>query len=189
MSNKRIVITGGPGTGKTVLISALEKKGFHCFHEVIRTMTLEALDQMKFDNQFVNPIDFVDDAKSFNDQLLQARLEQFTAGGTLGKKPLFYDRGLPDVIAYMNYFEQTIENQYVTVCAEHRYDEVLILPPWKEIYVQDNERMENFEQACGIHEHLQKTYTSLGYTPVQVPFGSIEERMHFVIELIHKSGA
>ena len=29
LSNKRIVITGGPGTGKTVLISSLEENGFY----------------------------------------------------------------------------------------------------------------------------------------------------------------
>lgn len=188
LSNKRIVITGGPGTGKTVLISSLEEKGFHCFHEVIRTMTLDALDGKNFDNQLVNPIAFVDDAKIFNDQLVSARLQHFNDGEIIPRKHLFYDRGLPDVLAYMNYFEQTIEKRYVDICSDHRYDNVLILPPWKEIYVQDNERMENFEQACGIHEHLEKTYTELGYRPVEVPFGTIEERLNFVINLIEKNG-
>lgn len=188
LSSKRIVITGGPGTGKTVLISSLEKKGFHCFHEVIRTMTLDALSGIKFEDQLVNPIAFVDDAKSFNDQLVNARLKHFKDGEAINKKHLFYDRGLPDVLAYMNYFEQAVEKSYVDICSKNRYDEVLILPPWEEIYVQDNERMENFEQACGIHYHLEKTYTELGYKPIQVPFGTIDERLLFVLELINETG-
>ena len=188
LKSKRIVVTGGPGTGKTVLISSLEENGFHCFHEVIRTMTLDALGEIDLNEQLVNPIDFVDDAKSFNDELIDARLKHFMNGKKVDKDHLFYDRGLPDVIAYMNYFKQPVEKKYTDLCLEHRYDEVLILPPWKEIYVQDNERMENFEQACGIHEQLEKTYIELGYTPIEVPFGSIKNRLHFVVDFIKKTG-
>ena len=101
---------------------------------------------------------------------------------------MFYDRGLPDVIAYMNFFKQPIEKRYNDLCLENRYDEVLILPPWEDIYVQDNERMENFEQACGIHEYLEKTYIDLGYKPIEVPFGTIENRLQFVVELLEKIG-
>ena len=150
MKSKRIVVTGGPGTGKTVLISSLENNGYHCFHEVIRTMTLDALGDVSLEDQLVNPIDFVKDAKSFNDELINAR-------------------------------------RYADLCSKNRYDEVLILPPWKEIYVQDNERMENFEQACGIHAQLENTYIQLGYKPVEVPFGTIENRLQFVID--HINGA
>ena len=188
LNNKRIVITGGPGTGKTVLISSLEEKGFHCFHEVIRTMTLDALNGKQANELLINPIDFVDDAKSFNDELIKARLNHFNDGKNIDKKHLFYDRGIPDVIAYMNYFNQPIEKPYNELCLQNRYDEVLILPPWKDIYVQDNERMENFEQACGIHEHLEKTYINLGYNPIKVPFGTIENRLQFVVDLIEKIG-
>lgn len=188
MNSKRIVITGGPGTGKTVLISSLEENGYHCFHEVIRTMTLDALNGKSLDKQLVNPIDFVADAKSFNDELMNARLKHFTNGKDLDKNQLFYDRGLPDVIAYMNYFGQTVEERYTNLCLENRYDDVLILPPWKEIYVQDNERMENFDQACGIHKHLENTYKELGYSPIEVPFGTIENRLQFVVDFINKKG-
>jgi len=188
LTNKRIVITGGPGTGKTVLISSLEEKGFHCFHEVIRTMTLDALNDKPANEILINPIDFVDDAKSFNDELINARLNHFNKGISIDKKHLFYDRGLPDVIAYMNYFKQPIDKRYNVLCLENRYDEVLILPPWKDIYVQDNERMENFEQACGIHKHLENTYIDLGYRPIEVPFGTIDNRLRFVVDLIENIG-
>tara|TARA_R110002050_G_scaffold244433_2_gene381231 strand:+ start:469 stop:1044 length:576 start_codon:yes stop_codon:yes gene_type:complete len=188
LTNKRIVITGGPGTGKTVLISSLEEKGFHCFHEVIRTMTLDALNDKPANEILINPIDFVDDAKSFNDELINARLNHFNKGISIDKKHLFYDRGLPDVIAYMNYFKQPIDKRYNVLCLENRYDEVLILPPWKDIYVQDNERMENFEQACGIHKHLENTYIDLGYRPIEVPFGTIDNRLRFVVDHIENIG-
>lgn len=188
MDQRRIVVTGGPGTGKTVLISLLEEKGFYCFHEIIRTMTLEAMHTNKTKDLIVNPIAFVNDSKSFNDQLLNARLNHFREAGNLTQKHLFYDRGLPDVLAYMNYFEQSYEKKYVDICTEYRYDKVFIFPPWEAIYVMDNERLENFDQACDIHHHLEKTYTDLGYMPIEVPVGTIEERLQFVLELINENG-
>ncbi len=42
---KKIVITGGPGTGKTSLINHLEIKGFNCMHEISREVTLKAKEE------------------------------------------------------------------------------------------------------------------------------------------------
>ena len=38
----RIIITGGPGSGKTSLISFLSENGFQCQHEISRDVILEA---------------------------------------------------------------------------------------------------------------------------------------------------
>ena len=37
--NKKILITGGPGTGKTELIKGLENLGFNCEKEISREIT------------------------------------------------------------------------------------------------------------------------------------------------------
>ena len=39
---KKIVITGGPGSGKTSLIDFLEENGYQCQNEISRQVTLEA---------------------------------------------------------------------------------------------------------------------------------------------------
>ena len=36
---KKILITGGPSTGKSTLVSELENNGLHCFHEISRELT------------------------------------------------------------------------------------------------------------------------------------------------------
>jgi predicted ATPase len=63
---RRIVITGGPGTGKTSLITALESKGYTCLPEISRQVTLEArekgIDQL-----------FLKDPMLFSYKLLEGR--------------------------------------------------------------------------------------------------------------------
>lgn len=152
-------------------------------------MTSKVVGGRALDLERGNPIAFVEDSKAFNDQLITARLEQYLEGERLKETFLFYDRGMPDVLAYMNYFNQAYDQNYLDQCMEHTYDKVLILPPWEAIYKQDNERMENFEQACAIHIQLSEMYCSLGYTPIEVPFGTVDERVNFVKRLIHEAGA
>ena len=36
----RVLITGGPGTGKTSLINELKKNGYNCSEEIVRKITL-----------------------------------------------------------------------------------------------------------------------------------------------------
>ncbi len=58
------------------------------------------------------------------------------------------------------------------------------MPPWEEIYISDNERYENFEQALAIHNHLERTYKNLNYPIIEVPTGTVEERADFILKCI-----
>ena len=58
---------------------------------------------------------------------------------------------------------------------------IFILKPWKAIYEQDNERYETFEQALIIHDFLVNSYKEFGYTIVDTPFGTVQERIDFII--------
>lgn len=187
MNFKRIVITGGPGTGKTAIIKALENSGFYCFHEFIRSMTLDAKNEQLPGKVLSNPIAFVNDSKQFNQQLLEGRRKQYEAAHNQKQTIVFYDRGMPDILAYMDYFNQTYESDFLEACKKHRYDEVLILPPWEAIYIQDNERLESYKQATEIHEHLKNTYTAIGYEITEVPFGTVPERMAFITNHLNHS--
>ncbi|MBP2832073.1 ATP-binding protein [Aquimarina sp. U1-2] len=184
MTQKRIVITGAPGTGKTSIVVQLEKLNFFCFHEVIRQMTQEAQNNNEALQMVSNPIVSVADPYQFNTTILEARVQQFKDASFYKKDIIFYDRGIPDVIAYMDYFEQSYESSFTNSCKRYRYDYIFILPPWKEIYKADEERFESFEQAQEIHHHLYDTYTQLGYHCIEVPFGHVEERSNFILQTV-----
>ncbi len=181
---EKIVITGGPGSGKTSVVDALEADGYTCFHEIIRTFTMEAKKGVEAVESKNNPIAFVDDSLQFNTKLLQGRLAQFNESDSVSSPHVFFDRGMPDVLAYMEYFNQEYPQSFVDLCMENRYDRILILPPWKEIYNTDNERFENWEVAFEIYDYLKTAYEDLGYEVIDVPRYGIEERKEFIVKLI-----
>ncbi len=174
---KKIVITGGPGTGKSSIINALMAKGYACLEEVSRNITLQArkngTDQL-----------FLKDPLLFSELLLKGRQAQFAKASTMSSHFVFMDRGIPDIIAYMDFIGRTYPQHFIDACKNTTYDAVFILKPWKAIYTEDNERYENFEQALEIHDNLVNTYKNYEYTLIDVPFDTVENRMHFILNVL-----
>jgi len=171
---ERIVITGGPGTGKSSIINELERRNHLCYQEVSREVTLEARKNGVDQLFLTNPL-------RFSELLLKARTNQFESAVEETQSPLFYDRGLPDVLAYMDFVSNEYPEYFNQTCRKNLYDQIYILPPWKDIYVSDSERYESFEQAVKIHHQLVKTYRKFGYQLIEVPHGSIKERTDFIL--------
>ena len=180
MKTQKIALIGGPGTGKTTLINALRTKGYSCMEEISRQITLEA--QQKGIEQL-----FLEDPLMFSEHLLLGRQKQFLAADSLQQQLVFFDRGLPDVVAYLDYLKCSYPVSFKTICSQHTYDKVFILTPWKAIYEQDNERYETFEQALILHDFLVKTYTDYGYSIIETPYGTVEERLNFILNHLNQS--
>lgn len=177
LKTKRIVITGGPGSGKTTVIQHLAQKGFDVMHEISRQITLEA--QQNGTEQL-----FLKDPMLFSRKLMEGRLQQFFDAEKCDKKILFYDRGIGDVPAYLDFAKIDYQPDFAEPCHINRYDMVFILPPWEAIYHSDNERYESFEQADEIFEYLKTAYLNFGYNICEVPTGTVEERVDFILDFI-----
>ena len=178
MNPKKIVIAGGPGTGKTTLINHLKTRGFLCYDEISRQVTLQArkdgIEQL-----------FLTEPLLFSEKLLEGRKQQFLDATKENESIVFLDRGLPDVLAYMDYIGDTYPEHFVEACETYKYDSIFILAPWQDIFKSDNERYESFEEAIEIHQHLLDTYRRFGYQLIDVPFGSIKNRTDFVLESLN----
>lgn len=181
---QKIVITGGPGTGKTSIIKELENRNYFCYHEVVRELTLEAKKEGNLKDLSTNPIAEVDDSMGFNLKILNGRIRQFKDSYTIKDKIIFFDRGIPDVLGYMDFFKQSYDAIFTKPCKEYKYTKIIVLPPWEDIYVSDSERFENYEEAVKIHYALENIYTEFGYNIIIVPFGTVEERTDFILNAL-----
>ena len=180
MQTQRILIIGGPSTGKSSVISALKESGFFCFEEISREVTLaaqkEGIEQL-----------FLDEPLLFSEKLLEGRISQFNNADSSSEDFVFYDRGIPDIVAYLDYVNSTYPNKFIDACENYKYDRVFLFELWEQIYQQDNERYESFEEAKLIQNYLKKTYKKYGYELEIIPFGTIEERTQYILNKISKS--
>lgn len=179
MKAKKIVITGGPGTGKSSIINELKRRGHVCFEEISRQVTLEAkqngIEQL-----------FLTEPLLFSQRLIEGRQAQFLKAEETAANIVFLDRGVHDVLAYMDYIKDSYPTSFVEACKVCVYDYVFILKPWQSIYTIDNERYESFEQAVEIHDHLLQTYQKFHYDLLDVPFDSVKNRASHILNTIEK---
>ena len=174
---QKIVITGGPGTGKTTLITELEKRNFTCTPEISRQVTLNAR------KKGIEHL-FIEDPLLFSKLLLEGREQQYIDAEKSTTPIVFFDRGIPDVHAYMNHFNTKYPSIFIEKSKKYKYDTIFILPPWKSIYITDDERYESYELSVDIYKHLQTAYTELGYNMVEVPIGNINDRANFILNYL-----
>jgi len=174
---QKIVITGGPGTGKSTVIEELIQLQYTCMPEISRKITLDA--RQKGIEQL-----FLKKPLLFSQLLLDGRENQFYQAEEKNKEIVFFDRGIPDVHGYMNYLGVDYPQNYIEKSMKLRYSYVFMMPPWQKIYITDNERYESFEQSLAIHNHLKRTYLELDYKIVEVPTGTVQKRIKFILNKI-----
>ena len=174
---KKIVLTGGPSTGKSTVIEELERRAYTCMKEISREVTLNA------QQQGISQL-FLTEPLLFSELLLKGRIHQFLESEKIKSDFVFFDRGIPDVHAYMNYIGIDYPKSYHLKSQFYTYDYIFLMPPWEQIYISDNERYESFEQALAIHNHLERVYKKLNYQVIEVPFGTVNDRVEFILNTI-----
>lgn len=180
MAKHRIVITGGGGSGKSSLIEYFITKGICAIREAAREQIRLSLEQ----NSSALPWD---DIIAFSENVQAQMLLDY------GKYPesifCFYDRCLLDVLAYLRMDGQVAYPTLKEDIENHKYFPVVfILPPWKEIFRNDTERMEDFDETVRAYEVIRETYSLHGYQVVEIPKGSIEQRAQFIFDELAKWG-
>lgn len=168
------VITGGPGSGKTSLINALSSAGFHHMPEAGRAIIK---DQVALGRSALPWAD----RSAFAELMLGWEMRSYReASGLSG--PIFFDRGIPDLIGYLDLCGIAVPHHMVRAAEQWRYNRrVFIAPHWPEIFVCDEERKQSAAEAERTFEAMAKAYTLLAYDLVRIPCVPIAERVEFIL--------
>jgi predicted ATPase len=171
--NDRFVLTGGPGSGKTTLIDGLARAGCSAMPESGRGV----IRQQEATGGHALPWA---DRLSFAELMLSWDVRSYFEAANL-PGPVFFDRGVPDVLGYLELCGVPAPAHMREAAALFRYEgDVFILPPWREIFVNDKERRQSFEEAQRTYETMAGIYQRFGYRLVEVPRAPVEERLRFI---------
>ncbi len=170
---QKIILAGGPSTGKSSVISHLKIKGYPCLDESFR----ELLDKERENDSGIN---FGNTPLEFSYSIFSSRKHQYKLGD---KFPVsFFDRSLIDVLAYLDMEHISYPIDWQETIETHKYHKkVFYFPMWKDIYTQDDHRLETWEEALKVDRAIRKKYINEGYHLVEVPLMTVEKRTEFIL--------
>jgi predicted ATPase len=173
------VITGGPGSGKSLLIEELHRRGYARSVEAGRGVIQ---DQMMIGGRAVP----WSDPLLFAELMLCWEMRSYHIAESVDG-PVFFDRGVPDVLGYLRLVGLPAPEHMKRAAMVFRYNHVVfIASPWREIFRQDRERKQDFEEAVRTYDSMVATYNELGYDLVELPRASVEERARFALDRIER---
>jgi predicted ATPase len=175
-----VVLSGCSGAGKSSLLAELGRRGFPIYEEPGRQVVKEQLyiggDAVPWGNvsQFVE----LTISRSIHHVVTAARRSQLS----------FFDRGIIDQVSGLKHLNLSIPAHLAAAAERLRYHEkVFMIPPWPEIFSNDDERKHSFEDALSTYVTLLRTYERFGYQSVLVPKLDVAARADFVLNQLRKS--
>ncbi|AZQ65459.1 hypothetical protein EI427_24930 [Flammeovirga pectinis] len=169
---RKFIISGAAGTGKTTLINALVQKNFTAIPEVSRQVITQEQELNSDGFPWLN-------IEKFTELVYQKSIVHLTNY----KKAVFCDRSLIDNIAYLDHQGKAIPNNLQQFPFQEFYHKkVFFAMPWKAIYTTDNQRPEPFEYHLSLSRVLHSTYKKYGFELIEIPFGSVQSRLKFVVD-------
>lgn len=176
-TDRFVVLTGGPGSGKSTLLDELAREEITSTCEAGRGIIQE---QAAIGGAALPWAD----RQLFAELMLSWEMRSYRQAQQRSGIVLF-DRAVPDVLGYLRTCGLPVP-AHVRAAAEafgyHR--RVLIAPPWPEIFDQDRERRQDFDEAERTHEAMAATYTELGYELITLPKSDVATRVAFVRDLL-----
>ena len=173
-TNRFHVLTGGPGAGKTTLIDALAGDGFGRSEEAGRGVIQH---QAAIRG---NALPWSDPALFAEAMLVWEMRSHHIASGQPGT--VLFDRGVPDVLGYLRLSGIAVPGHVERAAEQFRYNRtVCVLPPWRQIFRQDDERKQDFDEAERTFEAVTQAYRDCDYQLIEVPRGPLDERRRFLL--------
>ena len=170
---KRIVITGGPCTGKTTTIQKLKEMGYPIVPEAAAILIDQ---QIKSKGNVLPWIDLY----QFNVKVteLQKELESLNKNAAL----VFLDRSFIDNLAYCKIGNIEPPENLLESTNSAKYNKIFFLEKLDKW--EDTEIRRDGKQSEKINQAIFEAYKEEGYKPTRVPPFSVEERVEFILKNI-----
>ena len=166
------VITGGPSSGKSTVIRALKDMGYKTTIEFARHyIDLQRMNGRTTEEIRMNQRQF--QHKVLNLQVeLERRLDP--------TEQIFFDRALPDEVAYYQYFKIEPDEKLVECLKTASYKKIFIMDllPLDSDYA----RTEDHQAQLVLHNLIIDVYKKRGEPIVFVPVLPVKERVQFVLD-------
>lgn len=163
------IITGPPGSGKTMLIERLKSE--------VSTVPEPARRVLAEQRRIGGTATGEQNPEAFVSQMLALSVQDYDAA----RGPTLFDRGLPDLLAFTTYYQLPDADIRQAIGTRRYHPIVFVLPSWEAIYRQDDERRLDFEGAHAFGELTQTAYLEAGYELVEVPKVTLAERAAFIL--------
>lgn len=174
---QKLVITGGPHTGKTTLLDALKSKyPDYVYVAEPATLVIEAEYQReKSEDGYIGTFPW-NNYKEFGPKVI-AKSMDLEKGLTAKSEVAILDRSLIDTVAYarLNNCEYLLPDLYKKIEAAN-YRKAFFCD-FVGSYQSDSVRSESFEEAQTTQESLRAAYEETGIEIIEVPSVSVEERI------------
>ncbi|MER7400122.1 AAA family ATPase [Streptomyces sp. NPDC000151] len=192
MSRPFIVLTGGPGAGKSTLIDRLAALGYARSEEAGRGVIRDQVAVGGRGLPWADPELFAElmlcwELRSYR---LAAQPQGHSNACEQSPGPVFFDRGLPDVVGYLRLQGLPVPAHVHAAAQTYRYHrQVYVAPFWPEIYAADAERKQSPEEAERTCRVMVETYAEYGYEPIELERAPVEERVRAVLRMVDRSPA
>jgi predicted ATPase len=174
----RVVVTGGPGAGKSALLLALQARGYTVVGDSARTIIKDRR------GRGLSPRP---NAHDFAQETLRMDIENFVQHAATPSH-VFFERSVLDALCALDHVTPLSESELSMWLSKYQYySKVFVLPPWKAIYVPDAERDHTFEHAESVHSAVLEWYRRCRYQLVEVPRVSVAERCTYVLQALANS--
>ena len=172
MNTMPYILTGGPGTGKSTVLTLLESAGCICVPESAR----DIIRSRRCQGLHARP-----SPKEFADEILAEDIERYQAIPQTDRL-VFIDRGIVDALCMLVAAEGIdIEGARRSLQQFPMNRRVFFFSPWRAIFREDEERDQSYRDCIEVSERLAVWYRQMGFTLIDVPHLGPQGRAEFIL--------
>ena len=180
MSARLIVITGGPGTGKTSLIEALAERGWASVPEAAIEVIGELNEEMGLERQKEWRHAH---RGEFQGRVLARQRELEEAALASGESVVFLDRSRVDGLAYCRYFNENPPPELVRAAGEIRFDDVVWLEQLRTFPERAaTGRTSDRTASIALGSEIATVYAELGFELLRLEDRPLAERTDLLLQ-------